>query len=344
MFFRKLTLILDAKYWLLILQLILLCASVEAKKPDVKSEVAQVTISGYIQTQFRTTIDDNTGSESTFKINHALFQIDSQLTNALSAKIEIDALTDYVGANDICLEYKLFQIFSLKAGQMKKPFSISHIETPRKMIMIDRPFYYQDDFEDYMGRDIGLTAKLDIHKQLSFLFGVFNGSGSGVDATTDDDNTKDFTARTEYKPIECLKMSFNVSSCGLTNKKNEIKRKNAYGTDISINHDKFRIVTEGIFGDNPNFNKDVKMLGLYWTIAYKRKFEISSAIKHGEIGGRIEYINTDRTSSENAITSITPYIGVYFNSNANLKICPAMRFPKQGDKITEFIMQAQTEF
>ena len=339
-------LISQVKYWLLIMFLLLLCNTVEAKKPDVKSEVAQTTISGYVQAQFKTTNDDDEESKSTFKINHGRLQIKSELTKALSTMIEIDAVTDHVDADDVYLKYEISQAFSLKAGQMKKPFSIAQLESSSKAIMIDSSFSNQDDFEDYTGRDIGLIAELDIRKRLDIAFGIFNGAGSGADAVTDDDNTKDFVGRIEFEPIECLKMAFNTSSHGLTNDDDVSKRKYAYGADISVNRGGFRMIAEALFGDRPKFNADEKMRGLYITAAYKQNLENQkvSAIKYGEIGGRIESIDSDRTSDNDAVTSITPYIGVYFDSNANLKFCPVMRFPQQGDMIIEFTIQAQTGF
>lgn len=321
-----------------------LCTSVYAKKPDVKSEIAETTISGYVQVQYQTTNDDDAESQSTFNISHGCLQIESELTKSLSSMIEIDALTDYVDAKDVYLKYKITPMFSLKAGQMKKPFSFAKLESPRESIMIECPFYDMDEFDDYLGRDIGVIAKLDIRKQFDISAGMFNGAGSGADAVIDDDNTKDFAGRVEYKPIKLLELAFNVSSHGLT-KDDVSKRKNAYGADISINQAGFRMIAEGLFGDKLKFSNDAQMLAFYVTTAYKHEFgQKIPTIKSCEVGGRFEYIDSDRTVDNDAVTSITPYFGIYFDQNACLKMCPTIHFPKQGDKTIEFIMQMQSEF
>jgi hypothetical protein len=335
-------------YLVLGTSLTLLGTSVDAKKPDVKSEVARTTISGYVQAQFRATNEDDAVPNNTFTVHRGRFQLESELTNSLSAMLEVEAITDRVDAKDVYLRYKISPEFSLKAGQMKKPFSFAQLQSPRKMPTIDRPLHVQEDFDSYLGRDIGLMAEWGPHEQVELAVGVFNGAGAGESAAMDSNNAKDIVGRVELMPGKWLTMALNASSHGLVQEDSDNepvtnKRVTAYGADASFRRGGFRVIAEGLFGDKPEIGVDARMLGLYVTMSYKREGR-ARRIAAEEYGGRIEFADSDRTVDNDAVTSVTPYIGLYFHPNARLQICPVMRFPQQGDTILEFIAQAQIEF
>jgi len=111
----------------------------DAKKPDVKSEVAKTTISGYVQMQFRATNQDNVKPSNTFTISRSRLRLDADLTDSLSTMFEISANTEKVEAEDLYLRYKISPKFSLKAGQLKKPFSYAQLKAARKLAIIERP-------------------------------------------------------------------------------------------------------------------------------------------------------------------------------------------------------------
>ena len=335
------------KYLLLVASFVLLGTYVDAKKPDVKSEVAKTTISGYVQAQFQTTNEDDAVPNNTFTVHRGRFQLKSKLTDSLSTTLEIDAKTDGVETKDIYLRYKISPKFSLKVGQMKKPFSFAYLQAMYKSPMIERPLHVRKYFDNYLGRDVGLIAEWEPHKQIELAMGVFNGAGSGEDAVTDNNNAKDFVGRVELMPAKWLTMGGNVSSHGLTEDSDDTpladRRVTAYGADLSFRRSGFRVVAEGLFGDKPSSDVDAQMIGLYITAAHKRELK-DSVITAIENGGRIEFADSDRTIDNDAVISVTPYVGFYFHKNARLQICPALRFPQQGDAILEFIMQAQIEF
>jgi len=334
-------------YLLLVASFALLGTSADAKKPDVKSEVAKTTLSGYVQVQFRTTNEHDAVPNNTFTVRRGRFQLKSKLTDALSTTLELDAKTDCVEAKDIYLRYKISPKFSLKVGQMKKPFSFAQLQAVYKSPMIERPLHVRKYFDDYLGRDVGLIAKWEPHKRIELAMGVFNGAGSGEDAVTDNNNAKDFVGRVELMLTKWLTMAFNASSNGLTKDSDKSpptdKRVTAYGADIYFRRGGLRVVAEGLFGDKPSSDVDAQMTGLYITVAHKREFSdfIIAAV---EQGGRIEFADSNRMLNNDAVISVTPYVGFYFHKNARLQLCPVVRFPQQGDAILEFITQAQIEF
>jgi len=325
-----------------IISFVLLSTYCHAKKPDVKSEVAKTTISGYVQTQFRATNRENVKPFNTFMIRRSRLQLDADLTDSLSAMFEISANTEKVEAEDLSLRYKISPKFSLKAGQLKKPFSYAQLRAARKLAIINRPISVEEHFNSYLGRDIGLIARVEPHKLVDLEIGVFNGTGVGNNDLIDDNNAKDFAGRFEVKPTKWLEMAFNASSHEFTEWSTMDKRVSAYGADLSIASGGFSTVIEGLMGNKPQIAIDAQMLGLYATFLYKWKLEKYSIVAV-ESGGRIEYADGDRDDDSSTV-SITPCINFYFHKNARLQFCPNLQIPEQGDKFIEFAMQAQIEF
>ncbi|MCH8293534.1 hypothetical protein IH992_20830 [Candidatus Poribacteria bacterium] len=330
-----------------------LCVSADAKKPDVKSEVAKTTISGYTQVQFQATNQDDAVPKTTFTIRRGRFQLRAKLTVTLSLVLGIGLTTDKVEARNLYLAYEISPKLLLKVGQLKKPFSLARLQSARKLLMIERPVHVRDDFDGYLGRDIGILAEWEPHKHVDVALGIFNGAGVGENAGIDNNNAKDVVGRLELKPAKRVTVGLNVSSRGLTQIASDRaprqplpvtgERVMAYGADISARRGGLRLAAEGLFGDKPEIGVDAQMLGLYLTAVYRRKIDTRRivAIEHG---GRIEFVDRDRTVANDSLISVTPYVGFYFHSNARLQINPIMRFPQQGDAVFEFITQAQIEF
>ena len=92
-------------------------------KPDVKSKVGRATISGYTQVQFQATNQDVAESHTTFEVRRGRLQLEAELKKELSLRIEFEATTAEVNARDLYLRYDIGSSLTLKAGQLKKPFS-----------------------------------------------------------------------------------------------------------------------------------------------------------------------------------------------------------------------------
>jgi len=154
----------------------------------------------------------NVKPSNTFAINRSRLQLDADLTNSLSTMFEISANTEEVKAEDLYLMYKIAPKFSLKAGQLKKPFSYAQLKAARKLAIINRPICVEEYFNRYLGRDIGLIARVEPHRLVELEIGVFNGTGVSRNDLIDDNNAKDFVGRLEVKPTKWLEMAFNAAS------------------------------------------------------------------------------------------------------------------------------------
>ena len=66
--------------------------------------------------------------------------------------------------------------------------------------------------------------------------------------------------------------------------------------------------------------------------------------QHGGLQLMIEFADSNRDMENDAVISVTSYVGFYFHPNARVQINPVLRFPEAGDTVVEFVTQAQVEF
>lgn len=321
-----------------------------AQKPDVKSKVGKVTISGYTQVQFQATNRDAAEPRTTFEVRRGRLQLEAELKKNLSLRIEFDATTTGVRGRDLYLRYDIGRSLTLKAGQLKKPFSYGRLRAARRLRIIERPTHILEDFQGYLGRDVGLLAEWDIIKPVEFSIGVFNGSGVGPGARIDDDDAKDVVGRIEYEPFKDLIFGLNASSHSTVQTiHNPLpvlaeERFTAYGADVSCDIGNLKLIAEGLFADKPQIDSDAEIIGLYVTGVYKREVKAYGLVAM-EHGGRLEYKDENGSIDiMDSLISITPYVGFFFHSKARIQFNPVLRFPQAGGAILEFITQAQIEF
>ena len=319
-------------------------------KPDVKSEVGRVTLNGYTQVQFQATNRSAAKSRTTFKVRRGRLQLEAELKKTLSLRIEFEATTAEVKARDLYLRYDIGSNLNLRAGQLKKPFSYGRLRPARRLRIIERPTHIREDFRGYLGRDVGLLAEWDPIKAVELSVGIFNGSGVGPEAGTDNNDAKDLVGRIEFEPLKDLTFGLNASSHTVVQPvQNPLpafaeERLAAYGADVSCDIGNLKLIAEGLYADKPEIDTTAKMLGLYITGVYKREVEAYGLVAM-EHGGRLEYSdNDDVFDTENSLISIIPYVGFYFHSRARIQINPILRFSREDGAILEFITQAQIEF
>lgn len=334
----------------LLLSLLELWHPLTYAKPDVKSKVGKVTISGYTQVQFQATNRDAAKSHTTFEVRRGRLQLDAELKKDMSLRIEFEATTTGVRSRDLYLRYDIGRSLTLKAGQLKKPFSYGRLRAARRLRIIERPTHIREDFQGYLGRDVGLLAEWDPIKPVELSIGVFNGSGVGPGARIDNDDAKDVVGRIEYEPIKDLTFGLNASSHSIVQTiQNPLpafaeERFTAYGADVSCDIGNLKLIAEGLYADKPQIDNNIEIIGLYITGVYKREIKAYGLVAM-EHGGRLEYKDSnDAIDTKNSLISITPYVGFYFHSKAKIQINPILRFPQGDGAILEFIAQAQIEF
>ena len=322
-----------------------------AQKPDVKSKVGKVTISGYTQVQFQATNRDKAESRTTFEVRRGRLQLEAELKKKLSLRIEFEATTTNVSGKDLYLRYDIGRSLTLKAGQLKKPFSHGRLLPARRLRIIERPTHIREDFRGYLGRDVGLLAEWDPIKSMEFSIGIFNGSGVGPGARTDNNDAKDVVGRIEFEPLKDLTFGFSVSSHGVVQViQNPLPafaedRFNAYGADVSCDIGNLKLIAEGLYAGKPQIESGAELIGLYVTGVYRREVKAYGLVAM-EHGGRLEYKDGNGSfDTVDSLVSITPYVGFYFHSKARIQINPILRFLRAGNgAILDFITQAQIEF
>ncbi len=320
----------------------LLCSGIsDAKKYDVKSAVGKATLNGYTQVRFRMTDEKDAVPNNTFLVRRARFQLKAQLTDVLSTGLSMDLTTDDISAKNIYLQYQIDPHLKLRLGQLKKPFSRSYLQSAGKLWMILRPEHIRD-FKGYRGRDIGAAVELEPASWLKLMAGVFNGTGIGTDAVEDNNNTKDVAGRVEFSPTGTITVGANTSIRGQTDAIQE-DRQAAYGVDVELQFLGFRFAAEGLWGDKRQFDTQQQMFGWYAVIVRKQRIK-KCPLTAIEYGGRIESFDGDRDAPEDAVTMVTPYLGIYFHSDARLQLTPIYHLPQRGDRILEFLAQAQMNF
>ena len=336
----------NTKYCLTFLIILFGLSSYEAnaKKNDVKSKTAKVTISSCIQVRFQHTNGESETPKETFNLRRARLQLKSELTKELSTTLEVDVLTHKVESQDVYLKYDISPDFTLKAGQQKKPFSLARLLPAPELLMVDRPRHVEWYFDGYMGRDVGLVAKWAPHRMVDVAAGVFNGAGTGPKSKVDDNNGKDVAMRIEITPIKGLTFGGNTSVRMLSDEDEaEDMVVIGYGCDVFIRKSGFQFIAEGLLADQQRFYSTHDMLGLYATATYKKDVDVSG-IAAVEQGGRVEFFDSDLSVQDDAVLSLTPYIGFYFHKHARLQLNAVLRIPQQGDTALEFVAQAQMEY
>ena len=319
-------------------------------KPDVKSKVGRTTINGYTQVQFQATNRSAAESRTTFEVRRGRLQLEAELKKRLSLRIEFEATTAEVKSRDLYVRYDIGRNLTLKAGQLKKPFSYGRLQPARRLLIIERPTHIREDFRGYLGRDVGVLAEWDPIKPLEFAVGIFNGSGVGPEARTDNNDAKDIVGRIEFEPLKDLTFGLNVSSHSVVQTTQvplssfAEARFTAYGADVSCDVGNLKLIAEGLYADKPEIDSNTEIIGLYLTSVYRRKVEAYGLVAM-EHGGRLEYKDSDDVfDTGDSLVSIIPYVGFYFHSKARVQINPILRFSQEGGAILEFITQAQIEF
>ena len=242
------------------------------------------------------------------------------------------------------MKYDISSDFTIKAGQQKKPFSLARLLPASKLLMVNRPRYVRQHFDGYLGRDVGLIGEWTPHRAVDIAVGVFNGAKTGPQAKLDNNNGKDIVVRIEITPIDDLTLGGNASARMLSDENEDNSTVVvAYGCDVFIRKAGFQFITEGLLADQQGLSSNHEMLGLYVTATHQNDVDVPGIIAT-EQGGRIEFSDENLSRQDDAVLSLTPYVGFYFHKNARLQLSPILRIPQRGDAVLEFIAQAQIEY
>lgn len=204
---------------LLTMTTVLVCAQTEKPKLTVLSDIK---FSGYIMTQYQ--YSGQEGSKSnTFNLRLARLALEGRVLNDFywKAQLQVNGNTATLGNSprvvDLFAEWQKYEVFKVKVGQFKRPFSFENPMHPMEQgfMSYSQPINKLVGFSDRSGeqasngRDIGIQLQGDFLKNsagrnlLHYQVGVFNGQGINE---KDVDQRKDIIGGIWVMPIKGMRI------------------------------------------------------------------------------------------------------------------------------------------
>lgn len=196
-------------------------ANAQDKKPTL-SLFSDVKFNGYVMTQFQASDQDDKESNS-FNLRMVRLNLEGKVAKDFYWRVQLQANgnTSDLGSSprlvDAFAEWQKYEVFKVKAGQFKRPFTF---ENPMHPITQGFMSYSQNvsklsGFSDRSGehasngRDIGVQIQGDFLKSpkgrnlIHYQIGVYNGQGTGQ---KDVDQRKDIIGGVWVMPIKGLRI------------------------------------------------------------------------------------------------------------------------------------------
>ncbi len=258
---------------------------------------------------------------------------------------------------DVYVRVQPLPEIGLRLGQFKKPFSKSALLSRNTLPFVKRGISnkYISNRLLYGGRDIGamLEGRLWKEKKLDYKLGIFNGMGRN---TTEIglDGTKDLVARLEAEPVRWFDVGLSASFKfiekadlpGFVNRNNflEVEEEEyPFGysdadfisehewmtgvswmtsADVVFTPNKWRIVAEGMLGENWWFKKYPMIWSALMLVSYKHKLKkgvplwIEPAIK----GETYTFMTSDMKNWRVRLWQLTPAVNLHIGKHVRLMI------------------------
>lgn len=196
-------------------------ANAQENKP-ILSLFSDVKFNGYVMTQFQASDQDDKES-NTFNLRMVRLNLEGKVAKDFYWRVQLQANgnTSDLGSSprlvDAFAEWQKYEVFKVKAGQFKRPFTF---ENPMHPITQGFMSYSQNvsklsGFSDRSGehasngRDIGVQIQGDFLKSpkgrnlIHYQIGVYNGQGTGQ---KDVDQRKDIIGGVWVMPIKGLRI------------------------------------------------------------------------------------------------------------------------------------------
>lgn len=258
---------------------------------------------------------------------------------------------------DLFVKVQPLTWLGLKMGQFKKPFSRLELKALSKIPLVERGMSNEYFIEHllYGDRDIGamLEGRLIKDIKLDYAVGVFNGLGKNT-KEIGLDGTKDVVARLEAEPVKWLDVGANATFKfiekgdlpGFVNQNNFDKvEEDTYplgysaadfideydwmtgmswmtGVDAALKLKKWRVMGEGMFGENRWFEKYPYAWSAVLLVSYKHKLVtgvplwIEPALK-GEV---LTFLNESLDGWRVRMWQITPGINLHIGRHVRFMV------------------------
>lgn len=291
-----------------------------------------VELGGRLQYQFNTTSVDGEPA-STFETRRVRIGVDLTVGDWLSGTIEPEYALGNVTLRSAWIDFALAEAVALRAGQMKKPFSLIQLTSSTQWEPIERGVRIRglDDALDtpiigeeqaildalgYMSYDMGVALHGAVGS-LGYEAGVFNGVGADERDGNDD---KALAARLTYALPTTLPIAVGaaVSRADVGDVGAEIGG-TAYSLDVQAG--RFRgahphVIAEIVTGDNYTAS-DASFLAAQGMIAWFHPVE-GARIEGFEPVARVSWGDPNGDVEGDAGTLLTPGINLYFHGRNRL--------------------------
>lgn len=221
-------------------------AAAAQQAPPPPITIGRITIAGFVQMDYRGTIEDETDGRLTetstgFVIPRARIGV----TGDLGPRVTFSLIGDFASPaddnvlRDATLTVRVAPAVSVRFGQFSIPYSLERITSTTTLEIIDR---------SVMGtlmapsRDIGFTvfSPKPIRGWLSYYGSVINGSGQN---RPDNNGAKDLVGRVTARVPQVKSLTIGVN--GETGEQ-PIGDRHRAGVDVNYEHGPFRVAVEAL--------------------------------------------------------------------------------------------------
>ena len=236
-------------------------AEEEGKKHKLDKK-AKLRVGARIHTLWTNT-NEAESPENAFGIDMARVKFDWRQGKLVRGVLQLDvdqlqkSASKTAVLRDAYVKVAPMQYLQFRMGQFKRPFSRVELRSRGRLETIHRGVsnaWLIEELE-YGERDLGfqVEGRLGENDLVEFAAGVFNGSGKNT-VEEDPDGSKDFVGRVELRPLDLLSLGINGSYKQLappaSTHHSWPESAWAAGGDFRIKAGDFRILGEGLFGQN----------------------------------------------------------------------------------------------
>ena len=280
----------------------------------------QLTLNGYTQIRFLSL--QEAGKPDAIDIRRARLDLKGVINPHWDYRLQLD----FAGTPkilDATINYKYRDWLKFSAGQFKIPFSAENITQSNRLETIDRAQAVEalvargkDVIGNQNGRDIGIQLSGSLFKTenrflVDYAFGGFAGAGIN---TTDNNESKDFSARLLLHPLKNLDLGGSYyngfDKWGTPTAKEHVRSR--YAAEFSYTYSVFTLKGEYLQGTDGAFNRG----GWYGQISsFVYKNNIQLVAKYDTYDPNIA-----RETVGDITTNYTAGVNLYFNEWAKLQI------------------------
>lgn len=330
---------------------------------QVRSQAAEIRLTGRVQTQFNTTsVTGEPGSE--FLIRRARFAAELTINQLVSGKIEPDYGEGTVGLRDVYLRLTFSPALRATFGQFKRPFDLFQLTSSTDILVIERTGKIRGvgacsgpggvcslsqltEKLQFSDRDIG--AMLDgVHHsgKVGYMVAITNGAGQNV---ADENGGKSFAGRLRATPSENLAIAVNLGLHDYVHPTRGDERAAAWGADLEAgSFEEGMHVQLGVVGGE-NWRNLVAgdpstFLAAQAIVTYKVPLASTRYVTHVDPVGRLSWGDPNTAIGNDDGVLLTPGVVLHFAPRNKLAVNLDFWSPAQGPSEWSLKMQSYLYF